>query len=88
MSNEKVIEHLITEYGEVQTFLFCRMESHKYELLHLESVENDTVDVNQAFDYESNWWKQAGINLGNQTKLKYDERIEFIRTTSESSFSS
>jgi hypothetical protein len=82
MSNKEILQDLIDNYGLVQTFLFCRMESHKYQTLHLESVKNNQVNVDQAFDYEANWWKQACIDLDNKTKQTHNERIEFIRTAS------
>jgi hypothetical protein len=82
MSNKEILEDLLDQFGLVQTFLFCRMETRKYEKLHLDSIQNGEVSVDQAFDYESSWWKQASIDLDNKTKHKYDERIEFIRTAS------
>ncbi len=82
MSNKEILEDLIEHFGLVQTLLFCRMEAHKYEKLHLESVNNDEVDVNQAFDYESNWWKQAYIDLNNKITNEQNEYIEFVATTS------
>jgi hypothetical protein len=82
MTNKEVLQELIDTYGLVQTLLFCRMEAHKYEKLHLKSIENGEVDVNQAFDYESNWWKEAYIDLDNQIKQEQNERIEFIGAAS------
>jgi hypothetical protein len=82
MTNKQILEDLMDTFGVIQTFLFCRMESHKYEKLHLESVENGEVDVNQAFDYESNWWKEAYIDLSNKLNNEQNERIEFDEPTS------
>lgn len=82
MSNKEILEDLIEHFGHVQTLLFCRMEAHRCEKLHLESVNNDEVDVNQAFDYESNWWKQAYIDLNNKITNEQNEYIEFVATTS------
>jgi hypothetical protein len=76
MTNKQILEDLMDTFGVIQTFLFCRMESHKYKKLHLESVENGEVDINQAFDYESNWWKEAYIDLDNKIKLQQNELIE------------
>jgi hypothetical protein len=69
MYNEDVLRKLISDFGEMQAMLFCRMESARNAYLFDECVKSGTKDECTEFDFERDWWKQAETKLNDAIKL-------------------
>ena len=65
MYNEDLLRKLISDFGEVQAMLFCRMESAKNAYLFEECVKNGEDNSCTQYDFERDWWHEAYNKLSN-----------------------
>ena len=65
MFNEDVLRKLISDFGEVQAMLFCRMESARNAYLFEECIKNGDDNTCTQYDFERDWWHEAYNKLSN-----------------------
>jgi hypothetical protein len=69
MNKEDLLKKLISDFGELQAMLYCRMESAKNAYLFEDCVKNrQDVTCNQ-YDYERDWWKDSEKKLSDNIKF-------------------
>ena len=73
MHNEKIFEELVLQFGTAQTYLYCRMEALRNDLLYKDCVNNNNTEVNEcfAYDFERDWWKAKELELDAKLKNNY-----------------
>lgn len=70
MHNEKLFEHLVLHFGVAQTYLYCRMEAMKNDLLYKECAKEQNECF--AYDFERDWWKAKELELDAKLKNNYN----------------
>lgn len=65
MYNKDALHELESKFGTDKVIDFCEMVSMLYDLKYRSCV---TEDCRFEYDYERDWWLEAGINL-KQKKL-------------------
>lgn len=64
MNNDELELELIGKFGLEKTITFCEVNAYLYNLLYMDVMERDEkLNLDFAFDYESNWWKEKGEEL-------------------------
>lgn len=69
MFNEDVLKKLISDFGEIQAALYCRMESAKNSYLFEDCVKSGADNTCTQYDYERDWWKNAEKKLSDNIKI-------------------
>ncbi len=68
MKNSEIELELLNKYGLEKTILYCEMTSYMYGLMYEDIMEvQPKLNLDFAFDYEANWWKE-----------KHDELIKIM----------
>jgi hypothetical protein len=68
MFKEDILKKLISDFGETQAILYCRMESAKNAYLFQECIDNGEDLTCMQYDYERDWWHSAYEKLSNNIK--------------------
>lgn len=68
MLREDLLKKILSDFGEVQTMLFCRMQSAMNAYLFEECVKKGEDLTCVEYDYERDWWKDAEIKLSKELK--------------------
>jgi len=69
MFKEDVLKKLISDFGEIQAALYCRMESAKNAYLFEDCVKKGEDNICTQYDYERDWWKDAEKKLSDNIKI-------------------
>lgn len=69
MFNEDVLKKLISDFGEIQAALYCRMESAKNSYLFEDCMKTGSDNTCTQYDFERDWWKNAEKKLSDNIKI-------------------
>ena len=69
MFKEDVLKKLISDFGEIQAAIYCRMESAKNAYLFEDCVKKGEDVLCTQYDYERDWWKDAEKKLSDNIKI-------------------
>jgi hypothetical protein len=69
MYNEDLLKKLISDFGEMQAALYCRMESAKNTYLFEECVKAGEDLTCTQYDFERDWWKAAEKKISDNIKI-------------------
>lgn len=68
MFNEDLLKKIISDFGEVQALLYCRMESAKNAYLFEDCIKSGLDNTCTQYDFERDWWQNAYEKLNNNLK--------------------
>lgn len=68
MFNEEVLKKLISDFGELNAMLYCKMESAKNAYLFEHCIKNELDNSCTQYDFERDWWKDAENKIKNNIK--------------------
>ena len=69
MLKEELLKKILSDFGEVQAMLYCRMESAKNAYLFEDCVKKSEDLTCTQYDYERDWWKDAENKLSDGLKF-------------------
>lgn len=69
MYNREILEKIIEEIGSDDAAKFCHLVSMMYDIKYNACK---TTEPLSEFDYERQWWKEAGVELNNNKQIWKD----------------